>query len=139
VPDPIAPPVAAGPAEAVELMCLAVSGGDLEAALAQYEGGAVLWPWAHDPAGAGDTVADALTVLMNLRLPVSVQISAVVRAGALALVLSTLHIIGTGPDCERVQLSGAGATVVRCQQAGSWRIVADAWHLSRPGTGLACG
>jgi len=120
-------------------MCLAVSGGDLEAALAQYEGGAVLWPWAHDPAGAGDTVADALTVLMNLRLPVSVQISAVVRAGALALVLSTRHIMGTGPDCEPVQLSGAGATVVRCQQAGSWRIVADAWHLSRPGTGLACG
>jgi ketosteroid isomerase-like protein len=139
VPDPIAPPVAARPAEAVELVCLAVSGGDLEAALAQYESGAVLWPWAHDPAGDGHTVADALTVLMDLRLPVSVQISTVVRAGAVALVLSTRHIIGIGPDCEPTQLSGAGATVVRRQQAGNWHIIADAWHLSRPGTGLARG
>ena len=137
--DPIAPPVAAWPAEAVELVCLAVSGGDLEAALAQYESGAVLWPWAHDPARVGDTVADALIVLMDLRLPVSVQISAAVRAGALALVLSTRHIFGTGPDCEPVHLSGAGATVVRRQQAGSWRIVADAWHLSKAETGLARG
>jgi ketosteroid isomerase-like protein len=82
-------------------------------------------------------VADALTALMDLRLPVSVQIRAIVPTGALALVLSARHIIGTGPDCEPVQLSGAGATVVRRQQAGSWRIIADAWHLGRPGAGLA--
>ena len=137
MPDPIAPPVAARPAEAVELVCLSVSGGDLEAALAQYEGGAVLWPWARDPAGAEDTVADTLTILMDLRLPVSVQIGAVVRAGAIALVLSTRHIRGTGPGCEPVQLSGAGATVLRRQQGGSWRIIADAWHLSGRGTGPA--
>ena len=137
MPDPIAPPVAARPAEAVELVSLAVSGGDLEAALAQYEAGAVLRPWAHDPAGAGDTVAGALTVLMDLRIPVSVQIGAVVRAGAIALVLSTRHIRGTGPGCEPVQLSGAGATVLRRQQGGSWRIIADAWHLSGRGTGPA--
>jgi ketosteroid isomerase-like protein len=136
VPDPIAPPVAARPAEAVELVSLAVSGGDLEAALAQYEGGAVLRPWAHDPGGDTETVADRLTAVMDLRLPVSAQISAVVPVGALALVLSTRHIVGTGPDCEPVQLHGAGATVVRRQQSGSWRIIADAWHLSGRGTGL---
>ena len=138
MPDPIAPPVAVRPAEAVELVCLSVSGGDLEAALAQYEGGAVLRPWAHDPEGRTETVADTLTVLMDLRLPVSVQIRAVVPADALALVLSTRHIIGTGPDCEPVQLHGAGATVVRRQQGGTWRIIADAWHLSGRGTGLTC-
>jgi ketosteroid isomerase-like protein len=138
VPDPITPPVAARPAEAVELVSLALSSGDLEAALAQYEGGAVLRPWAHDPVGSTETVADTLTVLMDLRLPVSVQIRAVVPADALALVLSTRHIIGTGPDCEPVQLHGAGATVVRRQQGGTWRIIADAWHLSGRGTGPTC-
>jgi ketosteroid isomerase-like protein len=137
VSDRITPPVAARPAEAVELVSLTVSGGDLEAALAQYEDGAVLRPWAHDPEGDTETVADALTVLMDLRLPVSVQIRAIVPAGALALVLSTRHIIGPGPDCEPIQLSGAGATVVRRQQGGGWRIIADAWQLSRRGTGLA--
>lgn len=137
MPDPIAPPVAARPAEAVELVSLAVSGGDLEAALAQYEDGAVLRPWAHDPEGYTETVAGALTALMDLRLPVSVQIHTIVPAGAVALVLSARHIIGTGPDCEPIQLSGAGATVVRRQQAGSWRIIADAWHLSGPVAGQA--
>jgi len=137
VPDPIAPPVAAWPAEALELVSLAVSGGDLEAALAQYEAEAVLRPWAHAPKGDTETVADALTALMDLRLPVSVQIRAIVPTGAVALVLSARHIIGTGPDCEPIQLSGAGATVVRRQQAGSWRIIADAWQLSGPGAGQA--
>ena len=137
MPDPIAPPVAGLPAVVVELVCLAVSGGDLEAALAQYEDGAVLQRWAQDPGGDGDTVAEALTALMDLRLPVSVQMRAVVLAGAVALVLSQRHIIGTGPDCEPVQLSGAGATVVRRQQGGGWRIVVDAWHLSGPGAGQA--
>ena len=60
VPDPIAPPTASRPAEAVELVSLAVSDGDLEAALAQYETRAVLRPWARDPGGDTDGVADAL-------------------------------------------------------------------------------
>jgi hypothetical protein len=68
VPDPIAPPVASRPAEAVELVSLAVSDGDLDAALAQYEAGAVLRPWARDPGGDKDGVADALIQLMGLRL-----------------------------------------------------------------------
>jgi ketosteroid isomerase-like protein len=137
VPDPIAPPVARRPAEAVELVALAVSGGDLEAALAQYEAGAVLRPWARDPGGEADGVAGALVRLMDLRLPLSVRIRAVVPGDGLALVLGEWHIAGTGPDCERIQLTGAGATVVRRQQGGSWRIAADAWCLDGPAAGEA--
>ena len=137
MPDPIAPPVAAWPAEAVELVCLAVSGGDLEAALAQYEAGAMLRPWARDPGGETYDVADALIQLMDLRLPLSVRIRAVVPGGGLALVVGEWHIAGTGPDRERIQLTGAGATVVRRQQAGSWRIAADAWCLDGPAAGEA--
>jgi ketosteroid isomerase-like protein len=84
-----------------------------------------------------DGVADALIQLMDLRLPLSVRIRAVVPADGVALVLGERHVVGTGPDCEPVQLSGAGATVVRRQQGGSWRIVAEAWYLSGPGAGLA--
>jgi ketosteroid isomerase-like protein len=117
----------------VELVALAVSGGDLETALAQYEAGAVLRPWARDPGGDADGVADALIQLMDLRLPLSVQIRAIVPAGGLALILGERHIAGTGPDCEPIQLTGAGATVVRRQHGGSWRIAADAWYLDGPG------
>jgi ketosteroid isomerase-like protein len=139
VPDPIAPPVASRPAEAVELVCLAVSDGDLEAALAQYEAGAVLRPWAGDPGGGTGGVADALVRLMNLRLPLSARIRAVVPGDGLALVLGERHIAGTGPDRTRIQLTGAGATVVRRQQGGSWRIAIDAWYLNGPGAGEARG
>jgi len=139
VPDPIAPPAASRPAEAVELVSLAVSDGDLEAALAQYEAGAVLRPWAHDQGGDTCGVAGALIPLIDLRLPLAVRIRAVVPTGSLALVVGERHIAGTGPDCEQIQLSGAGATVVRRQQGGSWRIVADAWCLDGPGAGQGRG
>jgi ketosteroid isomerase-like protein len=139
VPDPIAPLVAGRPAEAVELVSLAVSDGDLEAALAQYEAGAVLRPWARDPDGNTDGLADALIRLIDLRLPLSVRIRAVVPGDGLALIVGERHIIGTGPDCEPIQLSGAGATVVRCQQDGSWRIAADAWCLDGHGAGQVQG
>ncbi len=139
MPDPIAPPVASQPAEAVELMSLAVSDGDLDAALAQYEAGAVLRPWAHDPGGNTHGVAEALIQLMGLRLPLAVRIRAVVPGDGLALIVVERRIAGTGPDCEPVQLSGAGATVVRRQHGGSWRIAADAWCLDGPGAGQARG
>ena len=137
MPDPIAPPAATRPAEAVELVAQAVSGGDLEAALAQYEAGAMLRPWARDLGGETYGVADALIWLMNLRLPLSVGIRAVVPGDGFALVLGDWHIAGTGPDRERIQLSGAGATLVRRQQGGSWRIAADAWYLDGPPAGEA--
>ena len=40
--DPISPPVARRPEETVELVAAALSDGDLEAVLAQYERGAIL-------------------------------------------------------------------------------------------------
>jgi len=135
--DPITPPMANRPAEAVELVAQAVSGGDLETALAQYEAGAVLWPWARDPGGETDGVADALVRLMNLRRPLSARIRAVVPGDGIALILGERRIAGTGPNGEPIQLTGTGATVVRRQQAGSWRIAADAWCLNGPAAGEA--
>jgi hypothetical protein len=139
VPDPIPPPVASQPAEAVELVSLAVSDGDLEGALAQYQAGAVLRAWAQERDGDADSVADILIRLIDLRLPLSVEIRAIVQADGLALVLGERTIVGTSPDCQRIQLTGTGATAVRRHQGGSWLIVADAWHLGGPGTGQAQG
>ena len=139
MPDPIAPPVASQPAETVELVCLAVSDGDLETALAQYEAGAPLRPWAHHPDGAADQIEEILLGLIDLRLPLSVRISAIVASDGVALVLGERRIAGTGPDRQWLQLSGSGATVVRCKRDGSWRIAADAWNLDDPRAGHAEG
>lgn len=139
--DPIAPPVARRPEEAPELVSLAVSDGDLGAALAQYEGGAPLRPWAHgsadgsahasaDGSADGESVHDTVLRIMDLRLPLTIRVLAVLPAAGLTLVLCERRIGGTGPDGQPVRLSGLGCTVVRSHPDGTWRIAADAWCLT---------
>ena len=131
MPDPIPPPAARRPHEVLELVSLALSDGDLEAALAQYEPGAPLQPWVRE--AASDGVSEILLGLMELRLPLSASVRAVLPARGLALVLGERHMAGRGPNGQEIQLSGLGSTVVRRQPGGAWRIVADAWCLEGPG------
>jgi ketosteroid isomerase-like protein len=129
VPDPIKPPGARRPEEALELVCVALSDGDLEAALAQYESSAMLAHWPCRLVSAGRDVRGALTCFMALRLPLSLRIGAVLEADGLALVTCDRRVAGTGPDGEQVALSGRGCAVVRPQRDGAWRIAADAWQV----------
>jgi hypothetical protein len=69
--------------------------------------------------GSGrQSVADALIGLMDLRLPLSVWVRPAVPGDGLALIAGGRHMAGPRPDQDRIQLSGAGATVVRRQQDG---------------------
>lgn len=127
--DPIAPPAARWPAEAPELVSLAVSDGDLGAAVAQYEPRAMLRPWADDQAGDG-TVHETMTRIMHLRLPLDTRLLAVLPAEGLTMLICERRIEGAGPDGDPVSMSGVGCTVVRAQADGAWRIAADAWRLT---------
>ena len=128
--DPIRPPAARRPDEALELVGQALSDGDLEAALAQYEKGALLacWPPRGGSAGVGQ-VGEVLAGVMALRLPLYVRISSVLEGPELALVICERRVAGTGPDGERVWFSGHGCAVLRPQPDGAWRIAADAWRV----------
>lgn len=130
--DPIGPPAACRPEETLELVSAALSDGDLEAALAQYERGALLRPWITEPAHPA-TVRELLTGLMAWRLPLSVTVCAVLPAGDLALVLGDRRMSGRAAGSRQVELSGLGSTMVRRQPGGAWCIVADAWRLDGPG------
>jgi ketosteroid isomerase-like protein len=133
VSDPIKPPAARRPQEALELVSQALSDGDLETALAQYEGAARLVTWQQQPTAAGEgpgaEVRRALKSFMALRLPLAVRIGTVLSASGVALVTCERHTTGTDPDGEHVSYRGHGCAVVRAQPDGSWRIAADAWHL----------
>jgi ketosteroid isomerase-like protein len=129
VSDPIQPPVARRPEEALQLVSQALSDGDLEAAVAQYEDAARLVTWRRPPAGPDGPVRSALTCFMALRLPLSVRIGTVLCAPGLALVSCERRTAGTGPDGEQVSYLGHGCAVVRAQPDGTWRIAADAWDL----------
>jgi len=129
VSDPISPPLARWPSEAPELVSLAVSDGDLGAAVAQYEAMAPLRLWADDrPDGA--TVRESMSALMRLRLPLDTRLVAVLPGEGLTLLVCERRIDGVDPDGAAVRLRGVGCTVVRPQRDGSWRIAADAWQLS---------
>ena len=130
--DPIPPPQARWPSEAAELVSLAVSDGDLGAAVAQYESAASLRPWSDDQPD-GSTVRDAMSAIMRLRLPLDTRLVAVLPADGLTMLVCERRIDGAGPDGELVRLHGTGCTVVRPQGDGSWRIAADAWRLSANG------
>jgi len=146
VSDLIRPPVARRPEEALELVAQALSDGDLEAALAQYEKGALLayWPQCRprrdEPQGppgttsradydGHDDVRQALTSFMALRLPLSVRITTVLESPELALVICERRVAGAGPDGEQIGLNGHGCAVLRPQPDGGWRIAADAWRV----------
>jgi ketosteroid isomerase-like protein len=126
--DPIQPPAARRPEEALELVSQALSDGDLEAALAQYEKTALLAYWPHDTAGDRD-VREALTAFMALRLPLAVRIVIVLESPELALVVCERRVAGADPDGAPVRLTGHGCAMLRPQPDGSWRIVADVWHV----------
>ncbi len=129
--DPIKPPAARQPEEALELVSQALSDGDLEAALAQYEPEARLVSWRQP--GADSEIRSALACFMALRLPLAVRIGTVLRAPGLALVICERHTAGTSPDGEEVKYGGSGCAVVRAQPDGTWRIAADAWHVDPAG------
>jgi ketosteroid isomerase-like protein len=134
--DLIAPSAGRDPADVVDLVCVALSDGDLGAAVAQYERGAALRPWAQAVASPDGSVQHWLGLLMALRLPISRRICAVIPAGGVALVIAERHISGADADGQPVDLHGVGATVVRRQPGGVWRIAADAWALTGTGGGI---
>jgi ketosteroid isomerase-like protein len=129
VSDPIAPPAARWPEEVPELVSLAISDGDLGAAVAQYEQRAVLRPWADDRTDGA--IRETMTKIMRLRLPLDTLLLAVLPADGLTMLVCERRIEGAGPDGKPVRLCGVGCTVVRAQRDGAWRIAADAWCLAQ--------
>ena len=133
--DLIEPPAASRPEEALDFVSQAVSDGDIEAALAQYEGSAVLARWPGRQADGDRDVRGALTDLADLRLPLWVRVAGVLEAPGLALVICERRVAGIGPDGQHVRLYGHGCAVLRPQPDGAWRIATDAWDSGNAGAG----
>ena len=129
--DLIEPPAARRPEEALQFVSQAVSDGDIEAALAQYEGSAVMARWPGRQADGDHDVRGALTDVADLRLPLWLRVVGVLEAPGLALVICERRVAGIGPDGEHVRLDGHGCAALREQPDGAWRIAADAWDLGK--------
>ena len=129
-PEPIEPEMAEKPAEALRLVCEALSDGDLEAAVALYEQDAALALAAGTSARGAVEVRAELAELMEARLPVRVSITREIIKGDLALVFALRSISGRTIAGSVVQLLGEGGAVLRRSEAHGWQLVVDDWNLA---------
>jgi len=125
--DPLGPPRAAGPTDALKLACQALSDGDLEAAVSLYEDGAVLSVEATVLARGTEEVRQALARVMACRVPVGLVVHTSLTSGGTALVVASRHLVGEpASGCFGV-LGRCGASVLRQDPALGWLFVADSW------------
>jgi uncharacterized protein (TIGR02246 family) len=111
-----------------------VNRGDLDGLGALYEAEAafVVRP-GHVVAGL-PAVREATAGLLALNPRATLEVKTVVRAGDLALLISTWHLTGTDASSSHVEVGGQTADVARRQEDGSWRFAID-----NPWGGAAAG
>lgn len=129
-PEPIEPAVADRPADALRLICEALSDGDLEAAVALYDPGAALAVVVGTSARGTEDVRALLRELSETRLPISVSVTREIIVGDLALVFALRTVSGRSIDGPVVHLAGEGGAVLKCAEAKGWRLAIDDWNLT---------
>jgi len=102
-----------------------INSGDLESLMPLYESEAAFatQPGSLAPGAAG--IREALTGFISMNGKLDLQVTRVLEAGDLALVIGTWSFDGTGPDGEPVHLTANNADVLRRQTDGTWRFVID--------------
>jgi uncharacterized protein (TIGR02246 family) len=115
----------ATPQQVLESIVIGINSGDLESLLPLYESDAAFATepgnLAHGPSG----IRDALTGFISMKGQLELEVTRVLEAGDLALVIGVWSFSGTGPDGEPVRLTARNADVLRRQTDGSWRFVID--------------
>jgi ketosteroid isomerase-like protein len=113
------------PEEVLASIVDGINTGDLDALMRLYEAGA---GFAAEPGrlSHGLTgVRDGLGGFIVMEGELDLEVTRVLEAGGLALVIGVWSFAGTGPDGSPVKLSGNSADVLRRQKDGSWCFVID--------------
>jgi ketosteroid isomerase-like protein len=104
----------------------ALSDGDLDAALAQYEAAAVTTPGAGPVVRGRTELRQMLAAAAAARRLYTVEVLRVLEAGDLALVQGTWRSCGADARGTPVHSAGAYSSAVRRDAAGTWRIAVEA-------------
>lgn len=102
-----------------------INSGDLDALMTLYEPNAAFaaQPGVLAPGLAG--VRQSLADFIAMKGILDLEVTNVLEASDLALVVGVWSFKGTGPDGEPVALGGQSADVLRRQADDSWRFVID--------------
>ncbi len=110
---------AQSPQQLNELVAEALSRGDLDAALALYEPGAVLPNQAGELRTGTDAISQELAPFAAMKPDMKTRITKVIEAGNIAVVYNQWSM--TTP----AQMSGRAVVVSRRQPDGTWLLVID--------------
>jgi len=115
----------ATPEQVLESIVSGINAGDLDRLLPLYERDAAFATQPGDLAPGVPGIRAALTGFIAMDGTLDLEVTRVLEAGDLALVIGVWTFEGTGPDGEPVRLAARNADVLRRQADGSWRFVID--------------
>ena len=113
------------PVHAIELSTEALNGGDIKRALALYERDASFAPLPGHEVRGREAIRAALDQFTALTPRLRGEITRVMTAGDVALVMNRWQLEGTQPDGAPVEMCGHSADVLRRAPDGGWRILID--------------
>ena len=115
----------ATPEQVLATIVTGINSGDLDSLMPLYESEAAFAtePGSLAPGAAG--IRAALSGFISMQGELDLQVTRVLEAGDLALVIGVWSFDGTGPDGEPVHLEANNADVLRRQPDGTWRFVID--------------
>lgn len=116
---------AESPEQVIELFTAALNGGDVERAMALYEPEATFAPKPGDEVNGREAIRSALDRFTALKPRLHGQITKVMTAGDVALVMNRWQLQGVQPDGTPVEMRGHSADVLRRTPQGGWRILID--------------
>ena len=115
----------ATPEQVLESIVTGINSGNLDSLMPLYESEAAFATQPGSLAHGAPGVREALTGFISMKGKLDLEVTRVLEADDLALVIGVWTFNGTGPDGEPVRLAAKNADVLRRQTDGTWRFVID--------------
>lgn len=115
----------ATPEQVLEAIVTGINSGDLDSLMPLYEREAAFATQPGSLAPGASGIREALSGFISMQGKLDLEVTRVLEADDLALVVGVWSYDGTGPDGEPVRLTARNADVLRRQEDGTWRFVID--------------
>jgi uncharacterized protein (TIGR02246 family) len=113
------------PEQVLASIVAGINSGDIESLMTLYESGAAFATEPGTLAPGASGIREALSGFIAMNGTLDLEVTRVLQADDLALVVGVWSFDGTGPDGAPVHLEASNADVLRRQADGTWRFVID--------------